>query len=126
MSGVEKKTCPEHDRYLIDDKNLVWDTPNDSKPVPAVPRSMVPEYLALVHTLYGHAGVGATLASVRNHFHWPTKITTMPGRTVSNKYILLVIDRVSRFLFILANLGLTSGVPRTPVVTVEVNSGQKY
>ena len=105
MSWVEKKTCPEHDRYLIDEKNLVWYTPNDSKPVLAVPRSMVPELLALVHTLHGHAGVGATLALVRSHFHWPTiardtrlyvspcgcnrrkryrsqKIATMPGRTV--------------------------------------------
>ena len=72
MSGVEKQTCPEHDRYLIDEKNLVWYTPNDSKPALAVPRSMVPEFLALVHTLHGHAGVGATLAFVRNHFHWPT------------------------------------------------------
>ena len=105
MSGAEKKTCPERDRYLIDEKNLVWYTPNDSKPVLAVPRSMVPELLALVHTLHGHAGVGATLALVRSHFHWPTiardtrlyvascgsnrrkrsrsqKIATMPGRAV--------------------------------------------
>ena len=83
----------------------------------------------------------------------------MPGRTVEpwetlkvdtlsmgttprtgNKYILLVVDHVSRFPFasplpskgtkevarILANLGLTSGVPRTPVATGEVNSDQKY
>ena len=100
-----KKTCPEHDRYLIDEKNLVWYTPNDSKPVLAVPRSMVPELLALVQTLHGHPGVGATLALVRSHFYWPTiardtrlyvascgcnrrkrfrsqKIATMPGRAV--------------------------------------------
>ena len=105
MSWVEKKTCPEHDRYLIDEKNLAWYTPNDSKPVLAVPRRMIPELLALVHTLHGHAGVGATLALVRSHFHWPTiardtrlyvasrgcnrrkrsrsqKIPTMPGRAV--------------------------------------------
>ena len=72
MSWVEKKTCPGHDRYLIDERNLVWYTPNDSKPVLAVPRSMVPELLALVHTLHGHAGGGATPALVRSHFHWPT------------------------------------------------------
>ena len=105
MSWVEKKTCPEHDRYFIDEKNLVWYTPNDSKPVLAVPRSMVSEHLALVHTLHGHAGVGATFALVRSHFHWPTiardtrlyvascecnrrkrsrsqKIATIPGRAV--------------------------------------------
>ena len=129
---------------------------------------MVPELLTLVHTLHGHAGVDATLALVRNHFHWPTiawdtrlyaascgcnrrkrshsqKIATMPGRTVEpgetlevdilsmgtisrtgNKYILLVVDRASRFPFafplpskgtkkvgrILAYLCLTFGVPR--------------
>ena len=141
MSGVEKKTCPKHDLYVIDENNLVWHTPNDSKPVLAVPRSIVPELLALVHTLHGHAGVGATLALVRNHFHWPTiardtrlyvascgcnrrkrfrsqEIATMPGRTVEpwetlevdilsmgttsrtgNKYIMLLVDRASRFPF---------------------------
>ena len=72
MSWVEKKTCPEHDRYVIDENNLVWYTSNDSKPVLAVPRSMVPKLLALVHTLHGYARVGATLALVRSHFHCPT------------------------------------------------------
>ena len=43
----------------------------------------------------------------------------------NKKYILLLVDRVSRFPFILANLGLTSGVPRTSVATGKVNSGQK-
>ena len=87
------------------EESIVWYTPNDSKPVLAVPRSMVPELLALVQTLHGHPGVGATLAVVRSHFYWPTiardtrlyvascgcnrrkrfrsqKIATMPGQAV--------------------------------------------
>ena len=70
-SLAEKKTCQENDRYLIDEKGLVWYTPDNSKIVLTVPRSIVPELFALVHTLHGHAGVGATLALVRGHFHWP-------------------------------------------------------
>ena len=31
-SWVEKKTCPEHDRYVIDEKNLVWYTPSNDRP----------------------------------------------------------------------------------------------
>ena len=168
ISLIENKTCPESVRYLVDEKGLVWYTPNDSKPVLAVPRSMVPELLALVYTLHGHAGVGAALALIRGHFHWPAitrdtrlyvascgcnrrkrsrsqKIATMPERAVEpwdtlevdvlsmetasrtgNKYVLLVVDRASRFPFafplsskgtkevarILANLCLTFGVPR--------------
>ena len=78
---------------------------------------MVPELLALVHTLHGHAGVGATLALVRSHFHWPTivrntrlyvascacnrrkrsrsqKIATMPGRAVE-PWVTLEVDILS-------------------------------
>ena len=104
-SLVGKNERLENERYLIDNKELVWYTPDDSKPVLAVPRSMVPELLALVHTLHGHAGVGATFALIRDHFHWAViarvtrlcvascgcnrrkrsrsqKIATMPGRAV--------------------------------------------
>ena len=42
--------------------------------LPAIPESMIAAVLALVHTLHEHAGVEATLALVRDHFHWPTVI----------------------------------------------------
>ena len=67
---VGEQTRPENDRYLIDDQELVWYTPDNSKPGLAVPRSMVSELLGLVHTLHGHAGIGATLSLVRGPFHW--------------------------------------------------------
>ena len=69
---MEKITCPKNDRYLIDEKELVWYPPDKSKPVLAVPRSVIPELLAIVHTLHGHAGVGATLSLVCGHFHSPS------------------------------------------------------
>ena len=129
---------------------------------------MIADVLALVHTLHGHEGVGATLALVRDHFHWPTvtrdtrqyvlscgcrrrkrpnsrRIAVLPGRPLEpwdelqidiliidtpslsgNKYVLLVVDRASKFPFgfpletkqavgvarVLAELCLTFGVPR--------------
>ena len=100
-----EQTLPENDRYLIDEKEQVWYTPDSNKPVLTVPCSMVSELVALVHTFHGHAGVGAALALIRDRFHWPAnardtrlhdsscgcnrqkrsrsqKIFTMPGRAV--------------------------------------------
>ena len=99
----EKQTRLEND--LIDEMELVWHAPDSSKPIIALPFSMLSELLALVYTLHGHAGVGATLALVRDHCHWPAsardtrlyisscdcnrrnrsrshKITMMPGSAV--------------------------------------------
>ena len=39
-----------------------------------VPQSMIPDVLALVHTLQGHAGIGATVAIVSKHFFWKTAV----------------------------------------------------
>ena len=126
---------------LIDETKPVWYTPDRNTPVPAVPCSMAPELLVLNNTLHRHAGVGATLTLVRDHFHWPVigrdthlyvlvcgdsrrkrsrsqKIATLSGSTVEpweilevnifsmgtisrtgNNYVLLVVDRASRFPF---------------------------
>ena len=136
------QTRPEIDRYLIDEKEQVRYTLDSNKPVLTVPCSMVSDYFALVHTLHGHAGIGAALALICDHFHWPAnardtrlhvlscgcnrrkrsrsqKFFTMPGRAVEpwetvevdifsmgttsragNKYVLLVVDRTSRFPFV--------------------------
>ena len=100
-----EQTRPENDRYLVDKKELVWLNPNSIKLVLTVPRILFSKLLALVHTLHGHAGVGATLALVSDCFHWPAiagdtclqvlscgigqrkcsrsqKTATMPGRAV--------------------------------------------
>ena len=42
-----------------------------------VPQSMIPDILALVHTLQGHAGIGATVAIVSKHFFWKTPVKKM-------------------------------------------------
>ena len=139
-----EQTRPEIGRYLIDEKEQVWYTPDSNKPVLTVPCSMVSELVVLVHTLQGHAGIGTALALIRDRFHWPEnardtrlhvsscgcnrrkrsrsqKIVTMPGRAVEpwetlevdifsmettsragNKYVLLVVDRTSRFPFVLS------------------------
>ena len=65
------QTRPENDRYLIDEREQVWYTPDSNKPVLTVPYSMVSELFVLVYTLHRHAGVGAALALMRDRFHWP-------------------------------------------------------
>ena len=57
--------------YGLDDDDVVRYTDEQGRKLPAIPESMIADVLALVHTLHGHAGVGATLALVRDHFHWP-------------------------------------------------------
>ena len=58
--------------YGLDDDEVVRYTDEQGRKLPAIPESMTADVLALVHTLHGHAGVGATLALARDHFHWPT------------------------------------------------------
>ena len=60
------------ERYSVDDQELMWYSNLVGKMVLAVPRCLVPEVLALVHSLHGHAGVASTLALVRERFYWPS------------------------------------------------------
>ena len=55
--------------YGLDDDEIVRYTDKQGRKLPAIPESMISDVLALVHTLRGHAGVGATLALMRDHFH---------------------------------------------------------
>ena len=129
------------DKYSIDDQDLVWYSDDWGKMVLAIPRNMVPDLLALVHTQHGHPGVAATLTLLRQRFYWPPiardtreyvlscgcrrrkrsrsqRIAMMPGRLVEpwevlemgllkmgasslagNEYLLLVVDRASKFPF---------------------------
>ena len=63
--GVDTTSCG------LDDDDVVRYTNEQGRKLPAIPESVIADVLALVHTLHGHAGVGATLALVRDHFHWP-------------------------------------------------------
>ena len=71
-----KRTVSEEvlKKYNLDDRGVIWFSPKDQKPLLAIPAAMVPDVLALVHTLHGHVGVGATLALVRDRFHWPSVV----------------------------------------------------
>ena len=156
------------DGYSVDADGVLRFRVEGGKNLPAIPQSLVTDILALTHSLIGHAGVGATLCTVRKHFHWPTmtqdtrqyvlscscgrrkrqhsrRLPMMPVRhlepwdelemdilqidtpaTSGNKYVLLVVDRASKFPFgfpleskqavgvarILADLCLTFGVPK--------------
>ena len=157
------------DRYSLGTDDVVRYDDGKGRKLPAIPVAMVADIIALVHTLHGHAGVGATLSLLRDHFHWPTmmkdtrhyvlscacrrrkrplsrRVAMMPGRPLEpwdelqmdilkidtpsqtgNNYILLVVDRASKFPFgfpletkqavgvarVLVELCLTYGVPKT-------------
>ena len=58
--------------YGLDDNDTIRHADEKGKKLPAIPKSMEADALALVHTLHEHAGVGATLALVHDHFHWPS------------------------------------------------------
>ena len=127
--------------YSLDDDDVIRYADDKGRKLPAIPEAMIADVLALVHTLHGRAGVGATLALVRDHFHWPSatsdtrqyvlscgcrrrkrqnsrRLAMLPGRPLEpwdelqidilkldtpslsgNKYVLLVVDRASRFPF---------------------------
>ena len=43
-------------KYRLDEKGVIWFSPKEEKPLLAIPAAMVPDVLALVHTLHGHVG----------------------------------------------------------------------
>ena len=58
--------------YGLDDDDVIRYTDDRGRKLPAIPEAMVADVLALVHTLHGQTGVEATLALMRDHFHWPS------------------------------------------------------
>lgn len=135
VGGVDTKG------YSVGADSIIRHEDSTGRRTPAIPADMVADVLSLVHSLHGHAGVGATQAAVRNHFHWPTitrdtrhyvlscacrrrkrshsrRVAMMPARPLEpwdelqmdilkidtpsdsgNVYILLVVDRASKFPF---------------------------
>ena len=54
------------------DNNIIRKVDEKGRKLPEIPESIVAHVLALVHTLHRRVGVEATLALVRDHFHWPS------------------------------------------------------
>ena len=135
-------TVRNADLLILDDRELIWYSTNETiKPILEIPRTLVPELLALIHHLHGHPGVASTLALTREHFYWLTlirdvreyvlscgcrrrkrsnsqQLTLLSARAVEpwevlevdllrigttslagNKYILLAVDKASKFPF---------------------------
>ena len=74
LSGTEEQSAGQVDveGYHVGTDGILRFQKELGKKLLAVPQSMVPEILALVHTLHGHVGVGATIAITRKHFFWHT------------------------------------------------------
>ena len=56
--------------YVDDDDGRFWYAPPGSMLRLAIPRSLVPGILALVHTTYGHPGVARTTELVQRKHRW--------------------------------------------------------
>ena len=113
------------DCYMLDDRDLMWySTKETREPTLAIPRTMVPELLVLIHYLHGHSGVASTLALTRERLFWPTMVRDVREYVLScgcrrrkrsnnqldllrigttslagNEYILLAVDKASKFPF---------------------------
>ena len=127
--------------YVADDDEFLWYVPPGSILRLAVPRSLVPGILALVHTTYGHPGVARTIELVQRKYHRISPISDVRDYVLScgcrrlkrstsqriaellarflkpwevlemdihdmgarseaeNKYLLVVVDRCTKFLF---------------------------
>ena len=58
--------------YVLDDNDLIWNTPLREEPKLDIPRALVPGELAPVQCTCGHQGVAQTLMMVRGKYQWPT------------------------------------------------------
>ena len=56
--------------YVTDDDGLLWYAPPGFILCLAIPRSLAPGILALVHTTYGHPGVARTTELTQRKYHW--------------------------------------------------------
>ena len=56
--------------YVTDYDGLLWYAPPGSILHLAIPRSLVPDILASVHTTYGHPGVARTTELMQRKYHW--------------------------------------------------------
>ena len=52
-----KESGSGEDEYLTDENGVLWHAPRGRKPTLAIPRSMIPGVLSLVHSPFGHPGV---------------------------------------------------------------------
>ena len=57
-------------KYVADDDGLFWYASPGSILLLAIPCSLVPGILALVHKTYGHPGVSRATELMRRKYHW--------------------------------------------------------
>lgn len=67
LRGEDDRQTPEGTAdYVLDD--LLWSAPQREAPKLAIPRALVPDVLALVHSTYGHPGEVRTLLLVKGRY----------------------------------------------------------
>ena len=72
LAPMFKESGSVEDKYLTDDNGVLWYAPRGQKPTLAIPRTLIPGVLSLVHSTFGHPGVARTTLLVRQKYSWPT------------------------------------------------------
>jgi len=68
----DEEALKAKERYLLEDNDLLWYVTGEGKRQQrlVIPRSLVPELLALIHAIHGHPGIAATLILLQDRFFW--------------------------------------------------------
>lgn len=75
-----------HEYYLLDDKGSLWYAPLGRHPVLGVHQPLTPDITSLIYAMHAHPTVAATLALLRERFHWPPKARVVPEYVLSCGY----------------------------------------
>ena len=68
LGPMFKESGSVEDQYLTDDNGILWYAPRGQKPTLAIPRTLIPEVLSLVHSAFDHPGVACTTLLVREKY----------------------------------------------------------
>ena len=68
LGPMFKESGSVEDEYLTDDNGVLWYAPRGQKPTLAIPRTLIPGVLSLVHNTFGHPGVARMTLLVREKY----------------------------------------------------------
>ena len=69
---LERKRGPGGGGYVMDDEDLLWATSTGETSSLAMPQTLEPLMLALVHSTYAHPRGGRGTALINQRFYWLT------------------------------------------------------
>ena len=71
LGPMFKESGSGEDEYLMNDNGVLRYAPGEKKNILAIPRTLIPGVLSLVHSTFGHPGAArTTLPFVRDKYSW--------------------------------------------------------